>query len=140
LPGEDVVVTFIGGLGGQNVGAITLSNNSLTSGEPGETASYAITVTRSGDGLVFNSSTATVTSALAAVAGIEVGDITAGGNALSAGAMTFTFRTTLGDASPLVVDFSRLTGPESVVVTETVKGHSALDRIGITMYYRTDPE
>lgn len=140
LPDANVVVTFVGGLGGQNVGAVTLSNNSLTSGEVGETASYAITVTQAGSGLVYNSDAAAVTAALAAVTGIEPGDITAGGSALSAGAMTFTFRTTFGDVPPIVVDVSRLTGPESVAVAETVKGHSALDRIAVTMYYRTDPE
>lgn len=63
-----------------------------------------------------------------------------GGNTLSVGAMTFTFCDTLGDVSPITIDVSRLTGPESVAVAETVKGHSALDRIAVTRYYRTDPE
>lgn len=149
LPDLPVTVRFTEGLGGQNVGAVTLSTNSLTSGESGETAAYEITVLREGAGLVYNASTATIQAAIEALSTVNTGDITVGGTTLAAtGTTTFTFRAALGDVGMLGIDISNLAGPSAASFAETVKGvlaagtfaetaqgGSDLTSITVTVYY-----
>lgn len=149
LPDAAVVVRFTEGLGGQNVGAVTLSTNSLTSGESGETAAYEITVLREGSGLAYNASTATIRTALEALSTVEVGDITVGGTRLDeTGTTTFTFRAGLGDVPMMTIDISNLAGPTTATFeetakgalvsgtfAETAKGGADLTNITVTVYY-----
>jgi hypothetical protein len=141
LPTSPVVVTFQGRLGGQAVGAITLSTNALTATDANDTASYAITVATPGGGLAYNASTANIKAALETLSGVASNDIIVGGAALSSGGpLTFTFRATLGHVNMLRIDKSNLTGPATATFTDTVQGHSALDVLAAVIYYHVLPQ
>jgi len=69
---------------------------------------------------------AQIQAALEALSNVSAGDITVGGDRLTAnnGTMTFTFADTAGDVNMLVIDSSNLTpsDPSNYVITEQTKG------------------
>lgn len=142
LPDTPILITFTEGLGGQNVGAITLTDNSLTATDPNDTASINIAVVTSGQGLVYNSTISEIQTALETLSTVDVNDIIVGGGPLSEDSndTTFTFLVADGDVNMISIESSYLTGPTSCPITETTKGGSDLDEISITVYYTENGE
>jgi len=138
LPDTPMVITFDEGLGYQNVGAITLTTNALTATTTGKTASYLITVTTAGDGLVYSSSIAAIQAALEAMSNVDVNDIIVGGGPLSEDSndTTFTFLIADLDVPMITIDFTYLTGPTACPVTETPKGGFDIPQITVDIYFR----
>jgi len=138
LPDVPMVITFDEGLGYQNVGAITLTTNALTATTTGKTASYLITVTTAGDGLIYSSSIAGIQAALEAMSNVDANDIIVGGGPLSEDAndTTFTFLLENGDVPIIAIDSTYLTGPTICPIHETVKGGFDLPQITVDIYYK----
>jgi len=137
LPDSAIFITFAQGLGYQNVGAITLTDNSLTATDGDDTASYAISVLREGEGLVYDANIVEIQAALEALSGVEPNDIVVGGGPVSEDSndTTFTFPAAAGNVPMLTIDFTYLTGPTACPITQTIRGGSDLDAIDVTVFY-----
>ena len=74
--------------------------------------------------ILCNADLATIQAALEALPNVSAGDITVGGDMLTAdsSSMTFTFAPTAGDVDMIAIDTSALTGLSNESFAETIKG------------------
>ncbi len=113
-----------GTAGVDEVQTLTLTGGAATAG--------TFTLTYGGEttsALDYDATLAEVETALEALSTIS--SIAVGGSTLDAGGpMTFTFPSSVGDASLITIDDSSLTGPTSTAIAETTKGRAVQGVLG----------
>lgn len=139
LPGAAVILTAAAALGWQDLGELTVSDNSL--GGDGDPNAFAWCATR-GAGLPFDANLATIQAALEALETVAAGDILVGGGPLSEDSndLTFTYADHLGAVAALGIDTIGMAGPTLPLAAARTTPGQQIKSLTVKVYVHRNPD